>query len=481
MHSGTSDGSITVKWVKRILLTLVGLVVVLFAVVIGALLWLNIPSNASGMAAKSVCSAAFVAGRPADAAILMEQDVTPASPALKLISTEINEAEHTVTSKFLGLFKRQASLVSKRGCVLDEPADPTAVPYSAAAPDPAPWPQGDAVTTGVDTTKLQKVVDDAFIGSGEPLEANARGVAVVQDGKLLIVQDGKDIQPNDALHGWSMTKTVAAMLAYKKFQEVGLDIETPVIDAFPDGKAPEWVEQWRGDERAQITVADLMFMRAGLKMDESYDAWGQVVQMLYGEPNMAGWAADHPAESEAGTQWEYLSAVSNILAQIVQAYFPDNEQYWDFSKTALFDPIGVKTATLETDTTGTWVGSSYLWASVRDWARLGELMLNDGQWEGQEVLPPGWLELARTQAMPDGEGAGYGAQSWLPANPVGGECKDTAGIPQDTVSMEGHWGQIVAMVPSRDAVIVRLGWTFNGSDAFDSCQFVSDVLETLPK
>ena len=131
-----------------------------------------------------------------------------------------------------------------------------------------------------------------------------------------------------------------------------------------------------------------MFMRRPAKMDELRRLGpGRADAMR--RPNIpAGWAADHPAESEAGTQLEYLSAVSNILAQIVQAYFPDNEQYWDFSKTALFDPIGVKTATLETDTTGTWVGSSYLWASVRDWARLGELMLNDGQWEGQEVLPP---------------------------------------------------------------------------------------------
>ncbi len=213
--------------------------------VIGALLWLNIPSNASGMAAKSVCSAAFVAGRPADAATLMEQDVTPASPALKLISTQINESEYTVTSKFLGLFKRQASLVSKRGCVLDEPADPTAVPYTPAAPDPAEWPAGDAVSgdpsAGVDMDALEQVVEEAFVGSGDPLAANARGVAVVQDGKLLLVRDGKDIQPNNALHGWSMTKTVAAMLAYKKFEEAGLDVATPVVEAFPTDKEPEWV------------------------------------------------------------------------------------------------------------------------------------------------------------------------------------------------------------------------------------------------
>jgi CubicO group peptidase (beta-lactamase class C family) len=202
--------------------------------------------------------------------------------------------------------------------------------------------------------------------------------------------------------------------------------------------------------------------------------------MLYGEDDMAGWAADHPTDHEPGTHWEYLSAVSNILAQVVRAQFPTDEEYWTYPQTALFDPIGVTTATLETDADGTWVGSSYLWASVGDWARLGQLMLQDGTWKGQQVLPPGWRELAATPSMPDGEGHGYGAQTWIPADPVGGECKGTPGLPADTLSMEGHWGQIVAVVPSRDAVVVRLGWTFDDAQ-FDGCQFVSDVLSALPR
>ena len=476
-----------VKWVKRIVLTVLVLFGLLIVVVVGALLWFHIPSNAAGMAAKAVCSARFVAGREADASTLMDQDVLPASPAFKLISTQINTDEYYVTAKFLGMFKRQASLTSKRGCVLDLPADPTARPYTPAPGDPAVWPDGDAAIPvsqwpkGTKVAALKKVVEDAFIGEGDPMAANARGLAIVKDGQLLVVRDGKGFTQNTALHGWSMTKTVAAMLAYKKFQEVGLDIETPVVDAFPEGKAPSWVAQWQQDERAQITIADLMFMRAGLKMTESYDPTGQVVQMLNGEPNMASWAADHPAEYPAGSYWEYLSAVSNILSQIVQAQFPDNEQYWDYPKTELFDPLGVRTATLETDTVGTWVGSSYLWASVGDWARMGQMMMDDGMWQGDQVLPPGWLKLASTQAMNEGEGAGYGAQTWIPWNPVGGECTATPGVPKDTVSMEGHWGQVVAMVPSRNTVIVRLGWTINGSEQFDSCKLVADVLDALPE
>lgn len=472
-------------WFKRILLTILALIVLLFVVVLAALMWFRIPQNASGMAAKTVCSARFVAGREASADELMEQEVLPASVALRAITTSINEQDHTVTSKFAWTVSRTASLTTDRGCVLDLPADPSARAYVPAAQRAAAWPDGDSVApqaswpAGVDGAALQTAVDGAFEGQGDPLKANARGVAVVQDGKLLIARDAQGFVPGTALHGWSMTKTVGGMLAYKKLAEAGIDIQTPVVDAFPAGREPAWVGQWRGDDRKLITIADLFFMRDGLKLDESYDPTGTVVQMLYGEQNMAQWAAETPLDHAPGSYWEYLSATSNILAAVVEAQFADQQSYWTNAQSALFDPIGVTTATLETDTSGTQVASSYLWASATDWARLGELMLNDGKWQGTQVLPAGWLKLASTQAMPDGEGAGYGAQTWLPANPVGGDCKDVAGIPEDTVSMEGHWGQIVAMVPSKKAVVVRLGWTFEKSQ-FDGCNFVGDVLQTLP-
>jgi CubicO group peptidase (beta-lactamase class C family) len=107
-------------------------------------------------------------------------------------------------------------------------------------------------------------------------------------------------------------------------------------------------------------------------------------------------------------------------------------------------------------------------------------MLADGRWDGRQVLPPGWLALAGTQAVPSGEGAGYGGATWLPADPVGGECRGDVGVPSDTLAMEGHWGQLVAMVPSRKAVVVRLGWTFD-SGQFDQCAFLSEVLGALPR
>ena len=166
------------------------------------------------------------------------------------------------------------------------------------------------------------------------------------------------------------------------------------------------------------------------------------------------------------------------MAAVDRARFASDAEYWAYPARALFDPIGAHSAVLETDTAGNWVGSSYLWASVGDWARLGQLMLSDGRWDGQQVLPAGWLNLAATRSTATGEGRGYGAHSWRIGDPDEGECKGY-GLPVDTLAMSGHWGQVVAMVPSRDAVIVRLGWTFRRKQ-FDSCAFVAAALKALP-
>ena len=468
------------RWVKRILAGIGVLVLLVLVAAIGFLWWFHIPSNAAGVVAQTVCGAKFVAGRDLPTADLVTSDVAPQSPILGVVSADVDDTNHTVTAKFLGIVSRTSSLQSGRGCVLDAPADPSAKPYVPAAADPAAWPAGEGTvtTTGVDTATLSKVVDAAFVGSDDPMGLSARGVAVVQHGKLLLLRDGTGIKPNTALLGWSMTKTVTGMLAYKKLQQAGISLETPVVDAFPSGRAPSWVADWKKDDRAKITVAALMYMRSGLALDEGYGPTGDVVQMLYGEPDMSGWAAQHPLDHQPATYWEYLSASTNILAAVVRSQFATDQEYLDYANATLFQPLDLTTATLSTDTSGTWVGSSYLWASTADWAKLGQLMLKDGTWQGTQVIPAGWQKLAATPAMPTGEGHGYGAQTWIPGEPNGGECATTPGYPRDTLLMEGHYGQVVAMIPSKDAVIVRLGWSVDTD--FDGCAFVADVAAALP-
>jgi CubicO group peptidase (beta-lactamase class C family) len=471
------------RTVKKVLLG-IGLVLgLLVAVVVGALLWFGIPAKASAMAAKTVCSAAFVAGRPTSNDLFTE-DVLPATGILAVVSTDIDEQARTVTARFLGTFPRTAALATDRGCVVGLAADPTAEPH-VPDPDPAPWPRGDAALPESEwgdevDARLRSVVGAAMVGAGDAAAANTRGIAVVHDGRLLVAEAPAGFPADTGLHGWSMTKTLTGMLFWKLAQDRGIDLETPVVDAFPAGREPAWVADWRTDERAGITVADLLFMRDGLDNTEDYAITGDVPQMLYGEADMATWAADRPSAAPPGERWLYLSATTNILAAVARAQFDSDAEYWAYPRTALFEPVGAQSARIETDTVGTWVGSSYGWASATDWARLGQLMMDDGRWRGRAVLPPGWLELAGTPSMPDGEGHGYGAQTWLPGDPIGGECRGTAGVPEDTLSMEGHWGQLVAMVPSRDAVVVRMGWTVV-DDGFDSCAFLADVLATLPQ
>lgn len=472
------------RWIKRILLTLLIVIVLLLALVVGALMYFKVPSNSAGLAAQSVCSGTFIAGR--DPQVVFDDDVLPQSPALSVISIDVDESGNSVTAKFLGLVSRQASLLPNRGCVLDLPPDPAAQPYTPAPQSPEPWPQGDATVPpaqwgpGVDKAALMKVVDEAFVGAGDPNAANARALAVVHDGRLLVEEQAEGFEPGTPLLGWSMTKTVNGMLAYKKLEQAGIDFDTLVVDAFPADREPPWVAQWRQDGRKDITLTDLFTMTSGLDFGDDYGPLAKVVTMLYGQPSMADYAASQPLAQTPGTFFNYSTGVSDIISQIVQEQFASDNEYWKYPQQEVFYPSGISSATLGTDTSGTWVGGSYLWADTGDWARMGQMMMDDGVVDGKEVLPPGWWKLAGTPALPDGDGAGYGRQTWIPGSKAGGECNTYPGVPPDTLSMEGHYGQVVAMVPSRDAVIVRLGWTITSSN-FDSCQLISDVLATLPK
>ncbi len=471
-------------WVRGFRWVLV-IVVALLVLVAGVLHSLGIPKIAAGMAAKGVCSAAFVANRPVDG--LMAQDVLPASPALGLVKVNVDEREKRVTGTFAGLFQRTAQWLPNRGCVLDGAGSVTAgdsVYFAKPSGEPRPWPGGNGPTpkdqwpTGVNEAALQQVMTQAFVGAGNPLAANTRGMAVLYQGKLLAIQTAPGFAPETAFHGWSMTKTVTGMLTHKIFTENNLRFNTPVVNIFPLGREPEWVSAWRNDERKAIKVADLLYMRDGLANLEGYQPWEEVPRMLWANTNTAAYAAAAPQEAPAGTRWRYLSQSANLLSAVARAQFPTDGEYWAYPQRSLFWQIGANSAVMETDASGNWVGSSYLWASVGDWARLGQLMMNDGKWAERQVIPQGWLARAKTQSTSGGEGQGYGAQTWLYGNPQAGRCKGM-GLPEDTLAMGGHWGQVVAMIPSREVVIVRLGWTFK-QNQFSACQLIADVLKALP-
>ena len=222
---------------------------------------------------------------------------------------------------------------------------------------------------------------------------------------------------------------------------------------------PSWYEVL-GDPRGEITIDQLLRMSSGLKFDEEYGWYSDVTRMLAVEANAADFAASKPLVAEPGSLWAYSSGTSNILSGVIRltvgGYLQD---YYDFAQNRLFLPLGIRTASLETDNNGTYVGSSFMYASARDWARLGQFCLQDGVWQGERLIPEGWLDYSTTPT-PNNPRNNYGAHFWLNAVPEDPQEQRTwPALPADTYSMNGFQGQRVIIVPSKELVVVRLGFS----------------------
>jgi CubicO group peptidase (beta-lactamase class C family) len=270
------------------------------------------------------------------------------------------------------------------------------------------------------------------------------------------------------LIGWSISKSAVNAL-------IGLRVKDGKLALTDTALMPEWRDQ--GDPRRAITVDELMRMTSGLTFDESYgDTDSDVAQMLFVKGDKAGFAADKPLAFPPDTHWAYSSGTTTILAGVLRQSFNDERDYLRYPEERLFGALGMRSAVLEPDASGIFAASSFLYATARDFARLGLLFLHDGVWEGTRILPAGWVAyaLTPTKLSPDGE---YGAHVWLklPESSGGGEPP----MPEDAYYMLGHDNQVVAVVPSRDLVIVRLGLTREDGD-WDSARELSPIVSAFP-
>jgi CubicO group peptidase (beta-lactamase class C family) len=467
------------------------------ALLIAAVAWLGIPATGAGLAAKTVCSGVFVAGRPLDEVIV--RDVLKASALLRLVDIAVDAERRLVRGRMLWSRERAAMLLPGLGCVLD----PTPLLLErVAAADPAragaatsgkagegdgtaatpPWPMTD--WRGIDRAALSAVVDQAFRNSGDAEGRNTRAVVILHDGRLVAERYGPGFDAATAQLGWSMSKTVLGLLVYMKLKEQEQTAALAAIEWVAPGKRPGWLQQWQSDERAAITLADLLFMRDGLDHVESYEPWSAVPRMLWGDGDVAGYAGSAPAQVAPGNRFRYLSATTNILSRLLRGQFESDLAYWAYPYQSVFQPIGAKSAVIEADASGTFVASSYLWATPRDWARIGQLLLDDGVHGTTRLFPAGWQAFASSppalaEGADDPAALAYGAQVWLPGKAAGSSCGPDHGLPADTMLMSGHWGQLTAVIPSRRAVIVRLGMTTDRT-RFDRCAFLRGVAESLP-
>lgn len=225
--------------------------------------------------------------------------------------------------------------------------------------------------------------------------------------------------------------------------------------------------QWNngGDRRSQITLDGMLHMSSGLKFNESEgNPLGDLIQMLFGQANAAVYAANQPLEAAPNTKWQYSSGTTNIISGVIRNAIGSDTDYLAFPRRALFDRLGMSSAVIEPDASGTLVCSSFMYATARDWARFGLLYLQDGVWEGQRILPEGWVEYSRTptELAPK---KNYGAHFWLMniSTPSG---------QNQILTAQGFQDQYIAIIPSHQIVIVHLGKNENATRQ----QFIPQVL-----
>lgn len=394
--------------------------------------------SASAYAAKMVCSNVFIANRDADAVIRGDVAFTLPRSVARHQRIRVDPANHRVEVAYLSLFaKRYAQYEAGGGCTL---VSKDAPPYRGTPPSPpersdALWPAGERVQLSEDQTLLAALNDPALQGPG------MRAIVVVQDGRIVGETYGEGFNATTPLQGWSMTKTVNAALAGLAIKDGKLSLDQKCL--FP---------QWAGDARADISVADLMAMTSGLKWSEDGDSPDpDGLENL--AKDAAAFARDRPLVAPPGTKFNYSGGSSVLLARLWQnAVGADAPTY---PQERLFKPLGMSSAVLESDPSGTFLGEAFLFANAHDWARFGEFLRLNGEWNREQLLPAGFVDYMRSPvpASDGGHGPVYGrGQLWL--GPGQGFK-----LPSDTFMMQGHLRQVIAIIPSQKLVILRMGLT----------------------
>ena len=372
----------------------------------------------------------------------------------------INYKKKQVTGTFLGMAKQVAVYREGLGCTLLADANIDSVmqqkmtePILPKDPQDLYWPMGsklrDTVPPGVDLNQLNAAIDSAFN------QGNTRAVVVAYDTVLLKEKYAPGFNKNTRILGWSMSKSITSALIGILSGQGKLDV-----------KAPAPIKEWANDSRHKIRLEDLLHQSSGLKWDEDYGDISNVTIMLYEKGNMAQYVINQPAEYPPDSVWYYSSGNSNVISEIIRRTIGNDQQYWNFPRKVLFNKIGMRSAVLETDASGNFVGSSYTFATPRDWARFGLLYLQDGTWQGKRILPKGWVKYTTTPARKSNNK--YGVQFWL--NKGTQEVKGYPGI----YYCDGFHGQRVIIIPSKDLVIVRMG--LNNPGEFDFNKFVQQIV-----
>ena len=405
-----------------------------------------------------MASTVFITDRSAESVQLNDNDV----PLIKLADVETDGK--SASASVFGLMERKAICNEGLGCTLvNDDYDPNTIiptPQRVKQNNKLKFPYGDeeakdTIFSNVDYDQLQKALDHAF--SNNDVQ-KTRTVLVAHKNHIIGEKYLEGFTKDTPILGWSMTKSVLATL-YGILEYNGkIDLNTPVL-----------LKNWDKDNRKNITLNHLLRMQSGLAWDEDYTAISDVTRMLFMDADMTKAQGEKEAIAAPTEIWNYSSGTSNLLSGILRKRFKTHQEYINFPYKALIDKIGMSSMLIETDMKGNFVGSSYAWATTRDWAKFGLLYLNKGNWNGEQLFDASWVDyVSKPTLHSDGT---YGGHFWLNAN---GKYPD---VPRDLYSANGYQGQRVFIIPSKDLVVVRTGLAEEPD--FDINLFLKNILAAI--
>ena len=458
------------KIIKLFLILIASIILVVITYVA-----VTFPPVMAGMVSKTICSCVYVTGRTVESVKEKELQVFP---GLSSAGIEMNTNDSTVVAQIL--WTKSKSIYRKGlGCTLLSERSEEVVRNQqfsvASAPttnqDSLLWPFGniksDSLIPNVDYNAITKAIADAFVDLDPKKPINTHGVVVLYDGEIVGEKYAEGFDLHSKLMGWSMTKSITNALIGILVKDGKLKIEDP---------AP--VSEWKADDRKQITLNNILQGSSGLKWSESYFVpTSDFHNMFIKSDDKGEYAANRKLKYPPNTVFKYSSGNTNILSRMIRQTVGD-ETYHTFPYERLFHKIGMYNTLLEPDASGTFVGSSYCYATARDWARFGLLYMNDGVWKTERILPEGWVKYTTTAATTTDIGE-YGAQWWLNVgmknNPI---VRKYPELPTDSYWADGFEEQYVMVIPSKKLVIVRLGVSHHG---FDFTKMANGIIDALPK
>lgn len=352
------------------------------------------------------------------------------------------------------------------GATIGNARDLPRAPILAQGDDAAkiPWPMGDLVPDApapseLDRAKLDKAVDDAFHGAQYQPHKTV-GVVVVYKDRIVAERYAVGWGPHTQYRTWSTAKSITNALIGILVKQGRLRVDQPA-------PIPEW--QAENDPRRAITIEHLLHMSSGLESDGA-----NTIDAYWGGIDTGKDAANKKLEAEPGTRWKYANYDTLLLVRSMREVLPDLQAYLEFPRRELLDRLGMRHTFPETDPYGNFILSSQVYSTPRDLARFGLLYLHDGVWDGQRILPEGWVEYTVSPAPAhtrSGDQHGYGKQFWL----MGTDRR----LPDDAFSTAGHRGQHATIVPSKHLVVVRMGLDPMTASGWNQAAFVADIIGAI--